>query len=67
MSMLAKLRKEHEMTQADLGKMLHVSAKTVGAWERGDRNPKGADMQQMEDFFGVPKERIFPATFSYSK
>lgn len=67
MSKLAELRKANGMTQADVAKLLGVTNKAVGSWEQGKRNPKGSDMQKLEDYFSVPKEDIFPDTFSYSK
>lgn len=64
---LADLRKKKHMTQLQLATMLKTNQKNVSAWERGERQPKPAMMQKIEDFFGVDKERIFFAAFSYSK
>lgn len=34
-SFLAELRKEHKLTQADLGEKLGVTNKTISRWETG--------------------------------
>lgn len=45
-SFLAKLRKQKNLTQKELAKMLGVSAKTVSEWERGVSNP---DISLLDD------------------
>lgn len=67
MSELVLLRKHKNLTQAQLALEVGVSDKTVGSWERGTRTPRPKEMQKLEDFFGVPKEKIFSKAFSYSK
>lgn len=37
---IRKSRKESGLTQAQLAKMLNVSAQSIGQWERGERTPK---------------------------
>lgn len=38
-SRLKDLRNERKLTQDDLGKLLNVSGKTIGTWERDSRQP----------------------------
>lgn len=64
---LADLRKKKDLTQSELASVLSTNQKNVSAWERGDRTPKPAMMQKIEDFFQEPKEKIFFDAFSYSK
>ncbi|GEP71980.1 hypothetical protein FD12_GL001589 [Lentilactobacillus rapi DSM 19907 = JCM 15042] len=64
---LAELRTKKSMTQKELAKALNTNDRTLGAWERGKRTPRPAQMQKIEDYFGVPKEEIFFEAFSYSK
>lgn len=65
MPTLRELRLSKNMEQAVLAADLKTNEKTYGAWERGYRTPKPADMQRIEDYFGVPKEQIFFEAFDY--
>ena len=38
-SFLAELRKERNLTQAELGEKLGVTNKTISRWETGNYNP----------------------------
>lgn len=67
MNELASLRKTKELTQFQLAKSLGTNQKNISAWEKGTRTPRPAMMQKIEDFFGVPKEKIFFEAFDYSK
>lgn len=64
---LAKLRNRKSLTQAKLAEILGTNQKNISAWERGERTPKYAMMQKIEDFLDEPKEKIFFDVFSYSK
>lgn len=55
---LAKLRKERNITQKDLGKMLGVSANAVCQWEKGKRNPPLATARTISVIFNMPIEYI---------
>lgn len=64
---LKVLRAEHNLTQEDLAKILGSNQKTISSWETGNVTPRPAMMQKIEDYFGVPKEKIFFTAFHYSK
>ncbi|MCP0886965.1 helix-turn-helix transcriptional regulator [Ligilactobacillus sp. WILCCON 0076] len=67
MSELAKLRKNHNLTQKKLAESLQISPKSITAYENGYRTPSPQVMQKIEDYFGVPKEVIFSTAFCYYK
>ena len=48
---IKELRKELNMTQKDLGNKLNVSARSVGFYESGDRDPDTATLAIMSDLF----------------
>ncbi|MGM0215024.1 helix-turn-helix transcriptional regulator [Enterococcus sp. AZ109] len=62
---LSKIRTERGISQEQLAKKLNVSQKTISSWEIGRTNPKPHQMQHIEDFFKIPKEKIFFAAFNY--
>ena len=64
---LKVLRAEHMLSQEDLAKILGSNQKSVSAWERGVSTPRPPMMQKIEDFFGIPKEKIFFTAFNYQK
>lgn len=62
---LKKIRTEAGISQETLANLLQVSQKTVSSWEIGRSTPKPSQMQHLEDFFEVPKEKIFFTAFNY--
>ena len=52
-SLLAKLRKEHAMTQLELSRLLHVSPQAVSKWETGNGCPDIAQLQRLAEIYGV--------------
>lgn len=48
-SFLAELRKEHSLTQAELGDKLGVTNKTISRWETGNYMPP---VEMLEKLFG---------------
>ena len=50
---ICKLREEHNMTQADLAKILDVSDKAVSKWENGDAKPRIATCYRLASVLGV--------------
>lgn len=52
-SIIAKLRRQNGMTQADLAQKLGVSNKAVSKWERGQGYPDLALFPVLSDVFGV--------------
>lgn len=52
------LRNQRKMTQSDLGDLLGVSGKTIGAWERGTREPSIDMINQLAETFGVSADYL---------
>lgn len=48
---LKELRKENNMTQSELAKMLDMSTGTVAMWEMGKRNPSFEALEKMSEVF----------------
>lgn len=49
-----KARKKTRLTQEQAAEALHVSPKTVKAWEQGQRIPTNADVMYMCEIYGTP-------------
>ena len=56
---LAAARINAGMTQAEVAEKLHISARALGQWERGDVVPKEPTILGLASFYGVPRESIF--------
>lgn len=50
---LKKLRKEHGLTQEELGKSIGASKGTIYQYESGQRKPNFEYMKKLEEFFKV--------------
>lgn len=50
---VAELRKEKQMTQAQLAEKLHVTDKAVSRWERGVGLPDLANLEPLADSLGI--------------
>ena len=50
---LRLLRKQNDMTQADLAKRLGISSSAVAMYERGEREPNIKTLKNMGSFFNV--------------
>lgn len=50
---LAELRKEHNLTQAELGDKLGVTNKTVSRWETGNYMPPVEMLEALSDLYGL--------------
>lgn len=55
---IKKIRLEHELSQADLGKIAGVSDKAVSTWELGIKIPRMGAVEKMANYFGIPKSVI---------
>ena len=51
---IARLRKEHNMTQAELGAKLNVTFQAVSKWENDQSQPDFSTMVQIAELFQVP-------------
>lgn len=56
---LRYLRKQDNMTQAELGDRLGVGKSTVCMWESGQRTPDWETLESIADFFNVPMSTFF--------
>lgn len=57
-SFLKKLRKEKQLTQAELAEIMNVSDKTVSRWERGSNMPDISMIIELADFYDVGIKEI---------
>lgn len=52
-SFLAELRKEHNLTQAELGVKLGVTNKTISRWETGNYMPPVEMLEELSNMYGM--------------
>ena len=52
-SFLAELRKEHNLTQADLGEKLGVTNKTISRWETGNYMPPVEMLEALSNMYNM--------------
>lgn len=55
---LKELRNQKNMTQDELGKVLNVSGKTIGAWERDSRQPNIETINALANYFNVSTDYL---------
>ena len=55
---LAELRKEHSMTQAELGEKLGVTNKTISRWETGNYMPPVEMLEELSKMYGLTINEI---------
>lgn len=58
---LTKLRKEKNMTQAELAKLINYSDKAISRWETGEVVPDLETIYALSEVFGVPVSAITEA------
>ena len=58
---LRKLRKKSELTQADLGSKLGLSASAIGMYEQNRREPDNRTLLKYAEFFGVTVDFLIGA------
>lgn len=63
---IKKLRKERNLTQAQLAQRLGISASAVGMYEQGRREPDSKMLRQLAQFFGVSMEYLMGEDTSLS-
>lgn len=62
---IAEIRKEYGLTQAEMARELYVTRQAISRWETGETEP-GVDMIKLIAVtFGVPLERFFDMPASY--
>lgn len=52
------LRKQKNLNQAELGKILHVSQQTIGSWETGRAIPGSDTLNILADYFQVSTDEL---------
>ena len=52
-SFLAELRKENNLTQAELGEKLGVTNKTISRWETGNYMPPVEMLEELSNMYGM--------------
>lgn len=53
MKNLKLLRKQHNLSQKEIGNIFHASQNTVSRWENGTRKPSYDIIQEIADYFDV--------------
>lgn len=53
MKNLKLLRKQHNLSQKEIGNIFHASQNTVSQWENGTRKPSYDIIQEIADYFEV--------------
>jgi transcriptional regulator with XRE-family HTH domain len=48
------------LSQAELGRAIHIPANTISRWETGIYRPSLIDLETLANFFGVPMRHLFP-------
>ena len=52
-------RKEHKLTQTELGEMCGVAQRTIAAYEKGDRRPSPEVAKKIGDALGLPWTAVY--------
>lgn len=55
---IKRIRMEHGLSQAELGKIAGVSDKAVSTWELGIKVPRMGAVEKMANYFGITKSAI---------
>lgn len=55
---IKRIRTEHGLSQAELGKIAGVSDKAVSTWELGLKTPRMGAVEKMANYFGITKSAI---------
>lgn len=55
---IAKLRKEKELTQKDLGEIIKVDSKTISKWEQGKNAPDITILKKLSEIFEVSIDEL---------
>lgn len=53
MNRIRELRTERKLTQEDIGNLLNVSARSVGFYESGERDPDTKSLIKLANYFNV--------------
>lgn len=61
-SRLRRLRKQYNLTQPALGRLVNVTKLTVWKWERGDARPRHAALQALARVFAITESELLLGT-----
>ncbi|QAS52420.1 helix-turn-helix domain-containing protein [Halobacillus litoralis] len=61
---LRKLRKEHKLSQRELGEKVQISESSVSMYERNEREPSFEITNKFADFFDVSSDYLLGRTHS---
>ena len=64
-SRIAALRKNAQMSQAELARVLRVSPSTVGMYEQGRREPAAATLVELARIFRVSTDYLLTGRLTY--
>ena len=64
---ISELRKQHNLTQADLGTKLNISAQAVSKWENGLSEPDIASLKKLCDIFNISLDDLLEIDSSHAK
>lgn len=59
---IAQLRREHNLTQAELGEKLNVSAQAVSKWENSQSEPDLDTVRKICELFEIDLNDFFAGT-----
>ena len=59
---LRKLRKENKLSQAELGKILNLSQRTISSYENGERFPDEITLNNIADYFNISMDYLLGRT-----
>lgn len=55
---LKQLRKEHKLTQTDLGNKINVTKVSISGYENGNRSPDTETLTRLADYFDVSTDYL---------
>lgn len=64
---IARLRKENNMSQSDLAKILNVSNKTISKWECGNGIPDVLSLKNIANTFNISIDDLVSSSTSINK
>ena len=67
MSRIRELRKEKELSQEELGKLLNVQKAAISKYERGTIEPSKSVLLKMSEIFDVPTDYLLGVTNNKDK
>ena len=62
MKRIKELRKQHGLSQIELGKVLNIAQNTLSAYERGSRDPDTDTLASIAQYFGVSVDYLLGRT-----